>query len=60
MTYWDAIDGQAIRVVDGGDMSMSSLDIEPEGEFFVSGSDDKLLKVNASLLYIALFLILFM
>jgi WD40 repeat protein len=45
ITYWDASDGQAIRVIDGGDHIMTSLDIEPNGEFFVSGSDDKTLQI---------------
>lgn len=45
ITYWDATDGQAIRVIDGGDGVMTSLDIEPTGEFFVSGCQDKLLKI---------------
>lgn len=45
ITYWDAVDGQAIRVIDGGDDAMTSLDVEPSGEFFVSGSKDRMLKV---------------
>jgi cilia- and flagella-associated protein 52 len=46
LSYWDAVDGQAIRVIDGGDDIMTTLDVEPEGgEFFVSGGDDKLVKV---------------
>lgn len=45
ITYWDSVDGQAIRVIDGGDGVMTSLDVEPEGEFFVSGCEDKILKV---------------
>jgi WD40 repeat protein len=46
ITYWDAVDGQAIRIIDGSDTDpMSSLDVTPDGEFFVSGSGDKLLKL---------------
>ena len=45
ITYWDATDGQAIRVIDGGDGVMTSLDVMPSGEFFVSGCQDRLLKV---------------
>jgi WD40 repeat protein len=45
ITYWDAVDGQAIRVIDGGDGIMTSLDIEPQGEFFVSGSEDRIMKI---------------
>ena len=45
ITYWDAADCQAIRVIDGGEGSMTSLEIENTGEFFVSGSADKIVKV---------------
>jgi WD40 repeat protein len=46
ITYWDAVDGQAIRIIDGSESApMTSLDVTPEGEFFVSGSADKLLKL---------------
>jgi WD40 repeat protein len=46
ITYWDAVDGQAIRVIDGSETAaMTSLDVEPSGEFFVSGSQDRSLKV---------------
>jgi len=45
ISYWDAYDGSAIRVIDGGDDEMSTLDVDPEGEVFVSGSADKTVKV---------------
>lgn len=45
ITYWDATDGQAIRVIDGAEDVLSSLDIDPTGEFFVSGAADKLVKI---------------
>lgn len=45
ITYWDATDGQAIRVIDGGDDILTGLDIEPNGEFFISASQDRLLKI---------------
>jgi cilia- and flagella-associated protein 52 len=45
ITYWDASDGQAIRVIDGGDHTMTSLDVEPDGEFFATGSDDKTISI---------------
>jgi len=45
ISYWDATDGQAIRVIDGGEAAMTSVDVEPSGEFFVSGSEDKSLKL---------------
>lgn len=49
ISYWDAYDGSAIRVVDGSDTeAMTSLDVEAgSGERFVSGSADKLVKVWA-------------
>jgi len=45
ITYWDSNDGQAIRVIQGGDGIMTSLDIDHDGEFFLSGSQDKEVKV---------------
>lgn len=45
ITCWDSVDGQAIRVIDGGDGIMTSLDIVSSGEFFVSGCEDKELKI---------------
>ena len=45
ITYWDATDGQAIRVIEGAEDMMTSLDVESTGEFFVSAAADKILKV---------------
>ncbi len=45
ITYWDAADAQVIREIEGGDDIMTTLDLIPSGEFFVSGSKDKLLKL---------------
>ncbi|CAM9272240.1 unnamed protein product [Phaeothamnion confervicola] len=45
ITYWDAYDGSAIRVVDGGTAEMNALDVEPSGELFASGGGDCLVKV---------------
>lgn len=45
ISYWDATDGQVIRVIEGGDDMMTSLDVTPSGEFFVSGSKDRQLKI---------------
>lgn len=45
ISYWDATDAQAIRVIDGGDDIMTTLDVMPSGEFFVSGSNDRLVKI---------------
>jgi len=45
ITYWDSVDGQAIRVIEGGDGMMTTLDVDPAGEYFLSGSEDRTLKV---------------
>lgn len=45
ISYWDATDGQPIRVIEGGDDMMTTLDVMQSGEFFVSGSQDSLIKV---------------
>jgi WD40 repeat protein len=47
ISYWDASDASAIRVIDGGDLGMNCLDIFPSGEKFVSGSTDKSVKLWA-------------
>ena len=41
ITYWDASDGQAIRVINGGSVFLQSLDVDPKGEFFLCGGQDK-------------------
>ena len=45
ISYWDSYDGSAIRVIDGGEAEMTSLDITESGDMFVSGSGDKTVKV---------------
>ena len=45
ISYWDAYDGSAIRVVDGGVAEITCLDIQQQGDFFVSGSADKCIRV---------------
>jgi WD40 repeat protein len=46
VTYWDCFDGQAIRMLDGSDSGeINALAITKEGENFVSGGEDKLVKV---------------
>jgi len=46
ITNWDAYDGSAIRIVDGSSSAeVNTLDISAEGEFFVSGGGDKLVKL---------------
>jgi WD40 repeat protein len=46
ITYWDCFDGQAIRMLDGSDSGeINALSIMKEGEHFVSGGEDKKIKV---------------
>jgi len=45
VTYWDVTDGQAIRELEGGDDFMNCIDMDANGEFYLTGSDDKLLKL---------------
>jgi WD40 repeat protein len=45
LSYWDAYDAGAIRVVDTGDAAMTCLDIRSDGEMFVSGSSDKRVEI---------------
>ncbi|KAK3267174.1 hypothetical protein CYMTET_24255 [Cymbomonas tetramitiformis] len=46
ITYWDAYDGQAIRILDGSDSAeLNALAISPDGEAIVSGGGDKDVKV---------------
>eukprot|EP00941_MAST-03F_sp_MAST-3F-sp1_P006102 g6102.t1 len=46
ITYWDASDVNAIRVLEGSlEGELNALDIEPDGVLFVAGGNDKLVKV---------------
>lgn len=47
LTYWDAYDTNAIRIMDGSlEAEINTLDIEPSnGEVFVSGGNDKMVKL---------------
>jgi len=46
ITNWDATDGTAIRIVDGSATAeINSIDIGGEGELFVSGGGDSLVKL---------------
>jgi WD40 repeat protein len=46
ITYWDASDVNAIRVIEGAlEAELNALDIEPDGVLFVCGGNDKLVKV---------------
>jgi WD40 repeat protein len=46
ITYWDAYDGQAIRIVDASDHAeVNALAVDGDGETIVSGGGDKLCRV---------------
>jgi len=46
IAYWDTSEGQAIRVLEGSDEgALCTLSISKSGSHFVSGSDDRLLKL---------------
>lgn len=45
ISYWEAASGDAIRVVHAGDAEMTALDMSKKGGFFVSGSNDKSVKL---------------
>lgn len=44
--YWETYDGSMIRELDGSlSGSVNAIDISTDGTYFVSGGDDKLIKV---------------
>ncbi|GLC39328.1 Cilia- and flagella-associated protein 52 [Pleodorina starrii] len=46
ITYWDAYDGNAIRIIDGSDGDeVNALAVDRDGEAIVSGGGDKLVKL---------------
>ena len=45
ISYWDAYDGTAIRIIDGGYSEITCMDIPSSGTIFVSGSADKTVRV---------------
>jgi len=46
MAYWEAFDGSQIRELEGAKTgSVNAMDISTDGQFIVTGGDDKLLKV---------------
>jgi len=46
ITYWDCFDGQAIRMLDGSSTGeINALAILNEGEHYVSGGEDKVVKI---------------
>lgn len=45
ITYWDPVDGQTIRIIDGSETdSLNALSIDSEGEVIISGGGDSMLK----------------
>ena len=47
ISYFETLDGSMIRALDGSMTgAINSLDISGDGQFFVSGGDDKLVKVR--------------
>lgn len=48
ITYWETFDGTAIRMLDGSDSSeVNALAITNEGEHFISGGEDKIVRLWA-------------
>lgn len=45
LTYWDTSDCNAIRILEGSTAEINALDIGSDGTLFVSGGNDKLVKV---------------
>lgn len=46
ITYWDAYDGQAIRIIDGSESDeVNALATDRDGEAIISGGGDKLVRV---------------
>lgn len=44
--YWEAFDGSSIRLLEGSlTGSINAMDLSPDGQYFVTGGEDKLLKV---------------
>ena len=45
ITYWDAVDGNPIRIMDGSTQEINTLQISLDGEMFVTGGADRTVKV---------------
>ena len=53
--YWESYDGSMIRELEGSlSGSVNTMDISTDGTYFVSGGDDKLIKVSKSAKFISL------
>lgn len=45
LTYWDAFDGSAIRIIEGSTAEINSVDVTSDGVNFVSAGNDKTVKL---------------
>ena len=46
ITFWDVFDATIIRELNGADSgTVNALDVSPDGKYFVSGGEGKMLKV---------------
>lgn len=56
--YWESFDGTLIRDLEGSKAgAINAMDLSPDGQYFVTGGDDKLLKVRCFIVILtALFL----
>lgn len=45
LTYWDAFDGSAIRIIEGSTEEINTIDINRDGSQFVSAGNDKTVKL---------------
>lgn len=46
MAYWEILDGSLVRELEGSPTgTINTLDISPNGEIFVSGGNDQIIKV---------------
>ena len=45
ITYWEAVDGVEVRMLDGSDGEINTIDINKSGEYFITAGEDKILKI---------------
>ena len=45
ITYWEAVDGVEVRMLDGSDGEINTIDINKSGEYFLTAGEDKILKI---------------
>ena len=50
ISYWETLDGSLIRELDGAITgAVLAMDISPDGNFFVTGGEEKLVKVSGQI-----------